>query len=71
MKETTTNKALSLKTLTKSTVWDVQENDIFRMLDASDKEGELKENLRHIADIVRSAFMIEEVKDDNKLLQEK
>ena len=71
MKETTTNKALSLKTLTKSTVWDVQENDIFRMLDASDKEGELKENLRHIADIVRSAFMIEEVKDDNKLLHEK
>ena len=37
MKETTTNKALSLKTLTKSTVGDVQENDIIRMLDASGK----------------------------------
>ena len=71
MKEATTNKALSLKTLTKSSVWDVQENDIFRMLEAADKDGELKENLRHIADIIRSAFMIEEIKDDNKQLQEK
>ena len=32
MKEDNNNKALSLKNLTKSTVWDVQENDIFRML---------------------------------------
>ena len=71
MKEATPNKALSLKTLTKSTVWDVQENDIFRLLEAADKEGELKENLRHIADIIRSAFMIEEIKEDNKLLNEK
>ena len=71
MKEENKNKALSLKTLTKSSVWDVQENDIFRMLDAADKDGELKENLRHIADIIRSAFMIEEIKDDDKLLQEK
>ena len=71
MKEATTNKALSLKTLTKSTVWDVQENDIFRMLEAADKDVELKDNLRHVADIIRSAFMIEEIKDDNKQLQEK
>ena len=71
MKEATPNKALSLKTLTKSTVWDVQENDVFRMLDATDKDAEVKDNLRHIADIIRSAFMIEEIKDDNKQLQEK
>ena len=71
MKEATTNKALSLKTLSKSTVWDVQENDIFRMLDAADKDVELKDNLRRVADIIRSAFMIEEIKDDNKQLQEK
>ena len=31
MKEETTKKALTLKLLTKSNVWDVQENDIFRM----------------------------------------
>ena len=39
-KETTSNKALSLKALTKSSVWDVQENDIFRMLDAAEKDSE-------------------------------
>ena len=60
MKETSSNKALNLKTLTKSTVWDVQENDIFRMLEAAEKDPEVKDNLRHYADIIRSAFMIEE-----------
>ena len=43
MKEETNNKALNLKNLTKSTVWDVQENDIFRMLAAGEKDAELKE----------------------------
>ena len=70
-KETTTSNALSLKTLTKSTVWDVQENDIFRMLSAGEKDAELKENLRHYADIIRSAFMIEEVKEDSKPIRMK
>ena len=70
-KETTTNKALSLKALTKSSVWDIQENDIFRMLDAAEKDAELKYSLRHYADIIRSAFMIEEVKDDSKPVLEK
>ena len=70
-KETTNNKALSLKALTKSTVWDVQENDIFRILDAMEKDSELKDNLRHYADIIRSAFMIEEVKDDSKPVLDK
>lgn len=69
-KEKTTNKALSLKSLTKSTVWDVQENDIFRMLEIGEKDAELKDNLRHFADIIRSAFMIEEISDD-KLIREK
>ena len=71
MKETTANKALSLKSLTKSTVWDVEEEDIFRMLEAVEKDAELKDNLRHYSDIIRSAFMIEEVKEDSKLLREK
>ena len=70
-KETTSNKALSLKSLTKSSVWDVQENDIFRMLDSAEKDVELKDNLRHYADIIRSAFMIEDVKDDSKPILER
>ena len=70
MKEETNNKALNLKNLTKSTVWDVQENDIFRMLAAGEKDAELKDNLRHYADIIRSAFMIEEIKNDDKRIAE-
>ncbi|MBR1548343.1 MAG: hypothetical protein IJ637_06420 [Prevotella sp.] len=69
--ETTPAKAISLKTLTKSSVWDVQENDIFRMLSAAEKDSEVKENLRHIADIIRSAFMIEEIKDDSQPMRQK
>lgn len=57
-------KALTLKTLTKSGVWDVQENDIFRMFEAAEKEADLKENFRHYLDIIRSAFEMEEVKID-------
>ena len=80
MKETKTEKneknekaekGVSLKTLTKSSVWDLQENDIFRLLETVEKEAELKENLRHYLDIIRSAFMIEELKDDDKLVKQK
>ena len=70
-KESKDCKALSLKTLTKSSVWDIQENDIFRMLSASDKDAELKDNLRHYASIIRSAFQIEELKSDDKPSQAK
>ncbi len=61
---------VTLKTLTKSTVWDIQENDILRLLDKGDKEIDLKENFRRFTDIIRSAFMIEEIKDD-KIIREK
>ena len=71
VKEENPSKAMSLKTLTKSTVWDVQENDIFRMLEAAEKDAEVKDNLRHFADIIRSAFLIEELKEDSPLMQEK
>jgi hypothetical protein len=70
-KESKESKALSLKTLTKSSVWDIQENDIFRMLSAAEKDSEFKDNLRHYASIIRSAFQIEELKEDDKPVQEK
>lgn len=66
-----TEKGISLKTLTKSSVWDLQENDIFRLLETAEKDAELKENLRHYLDIIRSAFMIEELRDDDKLVKQK
>ena len=55
---------LTLKTLTKSNVWDIQENDVFRMWEAAEKDADLKDNFRHYTDILRSAFELEEVKID-------
>lgn len=55
---------LTLKTLTKSNVWDIQENDVFRMWEAAEKDTDLKDNLRHYSDIIRTAFELEEVKVD-------
>lgn len=63
MKETN-KKAVNLKSLNKSNVWDIQENDVFRLWEAAEKDAELKENMRHYAEILRSAFDIEEVKVD-------
>ena len=57
-------KALTLKTLNKSNVWDIQENDIFRLWEAAEKEADLKDNVRHYTDIIKSAFEMEEVKMD-------
>lgn len=60
----TDKKSLTLKTLNKSNVWDIQENDVFRMLTAAEKDADVKDNIRHYLDIIRSAFEVEEVKID-------
>ena len=65
------DRALSLKNLTKSNVWDIQENDIFRMWENAEKDADLRENLRRYVDIVRSAFMIEELADDSAIVKTK
>lgn len=57
-------KALTLKTLTKSNVWEVQENDVLRMWEAARKESDFKDNRKHYLDVIRSAFEIEEIKID-------
>ena len=62
--QTEDTNVVSLKTLTKSSVWDVQENDVFRMLDSGVKDAEIRENLRHYIDLIRSAFEIVEIKED-------
>lgn len=61
-------KALTLKTLTKSNVWEVQENDIFRMWEAAEKDADLKDNRNHYIDVIKSAFEIEEVKIDKPVV---
>ncbi len=57
-------KALSLKTLTKSSVWDIQENDVFRLWESAQKDADLRDNQRKYMDVIKSAFDVEEVKID-------
>lgn len=57
-------KTLTLKTLTKSNVWEAQENDILRMWETAEKEADFKDNRRHYITIIKTAFELEEVKVD-------
>ena len=69
MKEAASKQALSIKNLNKSSIWDVQENDVYRMLSSGSKDAEVKDNLRHYVDIIRSAFTIEELKEDTPAIR--
>ena len=57
-------KALTLKTINKSNIWGIQENDIFRMWEAAEKDSDLRDNARHYLDVIKSAFEVEELKTD-------
>lgn len=57
-------KAITLKTLTKGKAWEMQENDIFRLWKAAEKDADIKESRNHYHDIIRAAFELEEVKVD-------
>ena len=63
------NPSLSIKSITKSSVWDIQENDVFRMWEQASKDAEVKENVNHYLDIFKSAFLIEEIKEDVMLVK--
>ena len=63
------NPSLSIKAITKSSVWDIQENDVFRMWEAATKDAEVRENIQHYLDIFKSAFLIEEIKEDVLLVK--
>lgn len=56
--------SLSLKNLTKSNVWDIQESDVFRLWAQAERDADLKDNEHHYIDVLKSAFTIEEVKVD-------
>ena len=72
MEKTSENgKSLTLKALNKSNVWDIQENDVFRLWESAEKDAEMRDSLRHYQDIIRSAFLIEEIQDDSKPLRTK
>lgn len=57
-------KAITLKTLSKSNVWDIQEGDVFRMWKAAERDADLKDNMHRYTDIIKTAFEIEEIKID-------
>lgn len=63
------NPSLSIKAVTKSSVWDIQENDVLRMWEAATKDAEVKENIQHYRDIFKSAFFIEDIKEDILLVK--
>ncbi len=54
-------KTITLKTLTKGNVWELQENDIIRMWQAGLKDNEFKENEAHYRSIIAIAFELERV----------
>ena len=58
----TDKKLITLKTLNKSNVWELQENDVFRIWSAGEKDADMTENINRDITILRSAFEIEEVK---------
>ena len=57
-------KALTLKTLTKGNVWDVQENDIIRMWETGSKDSDFKDSANHYREIIKTAFTVEDIKVD-------
>ena len=60
----TDKKLITLKTLNKSNVWELQENDVFRIWSAGEKDADMTENINRYITILRSAFETEEVKVD-------
>lgn len=51
----------SLRYLTKGTIWDMQESDIFFMWQKPDKEDAAQEHAEHYMDIIKTAFDVEEI----------
>ena len=60
-------KPLTLKNLSKGNVWDLEENDVFRMLESAEKDPELKDNIRHYTDLLKNAFLLEELKSEGQI----
>ena len=60
-----TRRTITLKTLSKGNVWELQENDIIRMWQAGMKDSEFKENEAHYRSIISIAFEMEKVMTGN------
>lgn len=58
-KEEKTDNSANLRMLSKSSVWDLSENDIFRIWKACDKEADLRDYSNRYLDNIRTAFDVE------------
>ena len=61
--------SLSIKAVTKSSVWGICENDVIRMWKEAIRDEEVKKNVNRYLDIFKSAFLIEEIKEDVTLMR--
>lgn len=57
--------SLTLKTLSKGIVWELQENDVIRMWEAAENDAEIRDSAYHYIDLIRTAFDVEEIRIDN------
>lgn len=60
----TEKETLTLRSLTKGNVWELQETDIFMLFAQPDKEDAVTEHSQHYIDIISAAFDVEEIKID-------
>ena len=58
------DKILTLKNVTKSSIWELQENDVFRLWEAAEKDADLKDFQNKYIAVIRSAFEMEPVTVD-------
>lgn len=58
-------KALTLKTLNKSNVWDTVVTEILDMLRQAEKDADMLENIRHYITVIKSAYDMEEIVTDH------
>ena len=58
------DKILTLKNVTKSSIWELQENDVFRLWEAAEKDTDLKDFQNKYIAVIRSAFEMEPVTVD-------
>lgn len=56
--------ALTLKTLNKSNVWELQENDVIRLWEEAYRDLDFRDNQLHYINVIKSAFEIDEIKND-------
>lgn len=64
-------KALTLKTLNKSNVWDTDVTEILDMLKQAEKDADMLENIRHYIAVIKGAYDMEEVVTDHPRIIQK